>query len=339
MESEQKCLILLTRDRGRDLVMWELKNQAAYANVPLLSMSSLSGTGTFLTNDSTVTCEANKKLNEVLFRAVFSCPKGCEPILKSVLSNCILLRSAYDQELCSAAGMDKLLSDLFEMGLSSSVSCEPLLCLLIYDVAIEEHVILSIESFHLHQSSSIDSSLLSLRKYISCLINDVSKYADANFIGRNRRVKGEKFVEQAFSKLSAKSKISTLSPESKKRKRNRNEDEDTENESKTNDQKDEGSCELIASSEVRSNMVDDGVNRGTVKNLHLLCDLRGFTNSEEKTAISYAAAWYCRGGDGACQQFSKIYAKQYKNFSLSRAMDFERCGLNYCFTVFEQLYY
>jgi hypothetical protein len=329
--------------------MWELKNQAAYANVPLLSISSLSGTGTFLIDDSTITCEANNKLNTVLFRAVFSCPAGCEPILKSVLSNCILLRSAYDQELCSAAGMDKLLSNLFEMGLSSSVSSEPLLCLLIYSVAIKEHVILSIESFHMHQSSSIDSSLVPLRKCISCLINVVYKYADANFIGRNRRVRGEKFVEQAFSKLSAKLKISMLSPESKKRKRNRNEDEDTENESKMTDQKDEASCKLIASSEIRSNMVDDGVNQGTVKNLHLLCDLRGFTNSEEKTAISYAAAWYCRGGDSACQQFSKIYAKQYKNFSLSRAhislnartsnsttaMDFERCGLNYCITVFE----
>lgn len=119
-----KCLILLTTGRGRDLVMWELKNQAAYANVPLLSISNLSNTSSGSISDCVVTCAAKKRLNEVLFRAVFSCPAGCEPILKSVLSNCILLRSAYDQEVCSAAGTDQLWSNLFQMGLSSSVSSE-----------------------------------------------------------------------------------------------------------------------------------------------------------------------------------------------------------------------
>jgi hypothetical protein len=174
------------------------------------------------------------------------------------------------------------------------------------------------------------------------LINVFSKYPGSNFIGR-RRTRGEKFVEQAISKLFPKA------PKSKKRKLNQNEDDNTEIENKMNDEKDEGSCKLIGSSEIRSSMVDDVVNQGTVKNLHLLCDLRGFTNSEEKSAINYAASLYCSGGDSAYQKFSKIYAKNERDLSSCRshssinaktsnsttAMDFERFSVNYCVIIFE----
>ena len=160
-----KCLILLTTGRGRDLVIWELKNQADFANVPLLSVSSLSENCTGSISDRTVTCAAKKKMNEVLFRAVFSCPAGSEQILKSVLSNCILLRSAYDEEVCRAAGTDQLWNNLFEMGLSTSVSSEPLLCFLICTVAIAQHAILSTASFNGRQPYYFYSASLSLHVY------------------------------------------------------------------------------------------------------------------------------------------------------------------------------
>lgn len=324
-----KCLILLTTGRGRDLVIWELKNQADFANVPLLSVSSLSENCTGSISDRTVTCAAKKKMNEVLFRAVFSCPAGSEQNLKSVLSNCILLRSAYDEEVCRAAGTDQLWNNLFEMGLSTSVSSEPLLCFLICTVAIAQHATLSTASFNGRQPYYFHSASLSLHVYTLYLTHVITKYADVNFIGR--RIKAEKFISQAISKFN---------PKSKKRKLGDNEEEHTEKMSEMNDQKDETSYISIAgeSSEIRSKVVDERVNQGTVKNLHLLCDLRGLTNFDEKSAIYYAAALYCSGGDSACQKFSKIYAKKDKNLSSSRAhstvnartsnsttaMDFER---------------
>lgn len=110
------------------------------------------------------------------------------------------------------------------------------------------------------------------------------------------------------------------------------------------DEKDGAGCKSIEeeSSDMRSNIVNEGVDQGTVKNLHLLCDLRGLTNSDEKLAIYYAAELYCSGGDSVCQKFSKIYAKKDKEHSSrahgslsartsnsTTAMDFERSSLNY----------
>lgn len=116
-----------------------------------------------------------------------------------------------------------------------------------------------------------------------------------------------------------------------------------DNQSTVNEQKDEVGCKSIEdeSSDMRSNIVDERVDQGTVKNLHLLCDLRGLTNSDEKLAIYYAAELYCSGGDSACQKFSKIYAKKDKEHSSrahsslsartsnsTTAMDFERSSLH-----------
>lgn len=330
VDSKTRCLILLTTGRGRDLVTWELKNQAAHANVPLLSISSLYGGSSCSVKDCLVTCAARKKLNEVLFRAVFCCPEGCEPILKSVLSNCILLRSAYDQEVCSATGTDELWKSLFEMGLSSAVSSEPSLCNLICAVVITEYVFRSIASFVLRWSYYCASSFLNPQINVFYLIN-LTKCVDVNFIGR--RIKAEKFIEQASSKLSLKSR---------KRKLADTDQEPTDNESKTNNERDEVSWKGVEdqSSERMSNIGDMKGNQLMKKNLHLLSDLRGLTNSDEKSAMYYAAELFCSGADSACQKFSKIYARKEKDLSSvfasdllsartsnsTTAMDFERCG-------------
>ena len=52
----------------------------------------------------------------------------------------------------------------------------------------------------------------------------------------------------------------------------------------------------------------------TSSEIHLLSDLRGLTNSEEKSMMYYAAALYCFGGDSSSQKFEKKYARNHAFF-------------------------
>lgn len=47
--------------------------------------------------------------------------------------------------------------------------------------------------------------------------------------------------------------------------------------------------------------------------IHLLSDLRGLTNADEKNTLYYAVAFYCSGGDSASQKFEKKYNNENKN--------------------------
>ena len=138
-----KSLILLTTGRRRDLVAWEIKNQADYAGVPLLSLTSISSVDTACSDDLlTIASECDKECSEhhdihsdkyfstsdndkfkkVLYRARFSCKTSEIDLLKNVLGNCILLRSAYEEEVAQAIGTDQLWNVLDEKGFSSSVT-------------------------------------------------------------------------------------------------------------------------------------------------------------------------------------------------------------------------
>ena len=59
------------------------------------------------------------------------------------------------------------------------------------------------------------------------------------------------------------------------------------------------------------------INNRNVKNLdiHIFSDLRGLTNSEEKTAKYYAAQFFCFGADNSCRKFSKIFDKKFEKRS------------------------
>lgn len=48
-------------------------------------------------------------------------------------------------------------------------------------------------------------------------------------------------------------------------------------------------------------------------NIHLLSDLRGLTNADEKHMLYYAAAFYCSGGDSVSQKFEKKYNSKGTN--------------------------
>ena len=57
-------------------------------------------------------------------------------------------------------------------------------------------------------------------------------------------------------------------------------------------------------------------NKRALKNcsdIHLLSDLRGLTNADEKNMLYYAAAFYCSGGDSASQKFEKKYNSKSTN--------------------------
>jgi hypothetical protein len=47
--------------------------------------------------------------------------------------------------------------------------------------------------------------------------------------------------------------------------------------------------------------------------IHLLSDLRGLTNADEKNMLYFAAAFYCSGGDSASQKFRKKYYSKSTN--------------------------
>lgn len=126
-ESNVRSLVLLTTGRRRDLVQWELQNQATQANVPLLSLSRLSrkvissDINQIVAEADTDGSAGNRKFNEVLFRATFDCPPSKTDALKDALANCILIRSACEDEVTSSSGIDQLWENLNRMGLSSEV--------------------------------------------------------------------------------------------------------------------------------------------------------------------------------------------------------------------------
>lgn len=133
-----KSLILLTTGRRKDLVIWEIKNQTEFAGIRLVDFKSLTGVSQrFInpvypptTSSSIVSGDApffasfkesnGSQFNEVLFRAAFS--SADFDLLKEALGNCILLRSAYEEEVTEALGVDQLWKNLSGKGLASSVS-------------------------------------------------------------------------------------------------------------------------------------------------------------------------------------------------------------------------
>ena len=139
-----RSLILLTTGRRLNLVIWEMKNQIEYAGMALLSLKSLmtgslcyvNSVDPLLTNSSIVdnyepssasTRESStSKLNEVLFKAVFSCLPTDGDILKEALGNCALLRSVYEEEVAGALGTAQLWRILSDEGLLKSISSENL---------------------------------------------------------------------------------------------------------------------------------------------------------------------------------------------------------------------
>jgi hypothetical protein len=141
-ESNVRSLILLTTGRRKDLVFWEIKNQADYAGIPLLSMTSISNGSTVRSNDVVTPAQNipngkenssenigpdSSKFKELLFRVCFDCSPADIDILKKILGNCILLRSAYEEAVAEAIGTDQLWTVLAEMDLVSSVSSKYLL--------------------------------------------------------------------------------------------------------------------------------------------------------------------------------------------------------------------
>lgn len=50
---------------------------------------------------------------------------------------------------------------------------------------------------------------------------------------------------------------------------------------------------------------DNAVLKHTFKDIHLLSDLRGLTQAEEKFTMYYAVVYYCYGGDRSSQNFEK----------------------------------
>lgn len=131
-----------------------------------------------------------------------------------------------------------------------------------------------------------------------------------NFVGR--RIKAEKYIDQALSRLQSKSK------------KRKYKDDEVMNDG------DGRETELIVP------LVSVQLNDLNSNKFHLLADLRGLSSIDEKTANYYACALFCTGGDNSCQKFSKIYNKKNREHSLSSdnseaknsnsttVMDFER---------------
>ena len=132
-----------------------------------------------------------------------------------------------------------------------------------------------------------------------------------NFVGR--RIKAEKYIDQALSRLQNRSK----------KRKYKDADEVKKDEKGIEN-------ELVVPS------ITSELNDFSSKKLHLLADLRGLSSIDEKAANYYACALFCPGGDNSCQKFSKIYNKKNKEHSLNSdnsearnsnsttIMDFER---------------
>ena len=130
-ESNVQSLVLLSTGRRSDMVNWEIQNQAALADTPLISFCRLSRTA--IRGDvnhigiaaDTDEGGSKRKVNEVLFRATFDCQPARIGLLKDAIANCILIRSAYEDEVTSALGIDQLWGDLNRMGMASIVESKP----------------------------------------------------------------------------------------------------------------------------------------------------------------------------------------------------------------------
>ena len=162
---------------------------------------------------------------------------------------------------------------------------------------------------------------------IHSLTNTHFNSTDVHFIGR--RVKVEKFLRDMNSNLNLNSKQS--------RKRKSRSDENGVDNSLISGKvlKEENQNDTIILEERESACVDEKVKRNVeeVSNItdregnieksiqkrdeiHLLSDLRGLTNLQEKVAQYYAAQFFCAGGDNSCKKFSKFFDNKFVETSL-----------------------
>ena len=162
---------------------------------------------------------------------------------------------------------------------------------------------------------------------IHSLTNTHFNATDVHFIGR--RVKVEKFLRDMNSNLNLNSKQS--------RKRKSRSDENGVDNSLISGKvlKEENQNETIILEERESSCVDEKFKRNVEEvstitdrevnieksiqkrdEIHLLSDLRGLTNLQEKVAQYYAAQFFCSGGDNSCKKLSKYFDNKFVETSL-----------------------
>ena len=151
---------------------------------------------------------------------------------------------------------------------------------------------------------------------------------DVHFIGR--RVKIEKFLRDMNSDLKSK--------QSKKRKSRSDENGADYSLNSGKVLKEENLNDTLLREEREVVYVDENVERNVLeasnasnisnqevdidkhiherKDIHLLSDLRGLTNSQEKIARYYAAHFFCYGGDNSCKKISKYFDKKVGESSI-----------------------
>ena len=145
---------------------------------------------------------------------------------------------------------------------------------------------------------------------------------DVHFIGR--RVKIEKFLRDMSSDLKSK--------QTKKRKSRSEENGADYSLNSGKVLKEENLNDTLLREEREDVYMDENIERNVLEasnasnissqevyidkhihkrnDIHLLSDLRGLTNSQEKIARYYAAHFFCSGGDNPCKKISKYFDKK-----------------------------
>ena len=125
-----------------------------------------------------------------------------------------------------------------------------------------------------------------------------------------RKVKLEKILRDAKSKLNGKSRKRKLNEDDSNNANGKGCHTESRGDDDSHQSKRKSKAEKIEETEKteKTEMIEKKDKRDI--DIHLLSDLRGLTNLEERNAKYYAAELFCSGGDNACRSFSKNYSKK-----------------------------
>jgi hypothetical protein len=303
---DEKNLVLLSTGRNKNLFIWELKNQVEYGlgEGSLISVTYLEDkidiSSSSVHKNITINGNNTNEQNGVIFRAKFRCIPGDIDILKAALANCILLRYVYEEEVVAAVGIDQLWRNLHEKSLILSVSDIHFIGRRIKVQKIIEQGKAKI----LPKSKKRKANELTSGKDVYKENKpSVQRAVEEKILSRDRLILDSNRVRDDKEVISEKKEITD------------------ENFYLENELKDSKYEKIDLKSNDLNIMDKKSVNNEDEFsiNVHLLSDLRGVTNIDEKKTMYYGAIHFCDGGDLLFRNLNKNLNQEKRKLSSSSA--------------------
>jgi hypothetical protein len=301
---DEKNLVLLSTGRNKNLFIWELKNQVEYGlgEGSLISVTYIEDKIDISSSNvqRNITANANNtdEKNGVIFRAKFRCLPGDINILKAALANCILLRYVYEEEVVAAIGTDQLWRNLHDKSLTSFVSD---IHFIGRRVKVQKIIQQGKEKI-LPKSKKRKATELTSEKDVYKENNQsVQRDVEEKILSHDGLILDSKRLRDDKEVISDKKGIT---------------DENIYLENEKTDSKN-------ATIDLKSNYLNimdiESINNNDEIsiNVHLLSDLRGVTNIDEKKTMYYGAIHFCDGGDLLFRNLNKNLNQEKRKLSSS----------------------